>query len=1536
MVELLISRDERLRARPVDSAASTKAAAAAQTSRQEAQEAADGDEGGSDRKTTVRRTGVTRPRTLAPQSDSPRDEFPRQLSAPNSPCFYLPHGPSHAFSKGPVPGGQASRTTQGQLHRRRPGATIVPLREVDGTLQVLVAQTTVVNFLKSKPGQITLMDMPGEFRLLGAYWKPEDVTPLDTAIRGLTSAGWKNARRFNRSFVAEREQLGRAGLQSVLFKASGPGTKCGGQTRSFHFICTLDPAVSEHFVNTLSRLLETQHAWCLSKGKELYTIAESIRAPMCPIFQSVGWWTIDAILGMNEQDFINDFQRQAFKEHNIQARIRHNAHLEVLRRLQGLSVERAFGRALKLERRLRMLDVSEMRSSKYPELEVSVPGFERLQVLSFNMNILPFGVRISTGQQYGRARLGLFLDHIRSELAEERRSKCDAADEDLRSPGSLDETPAGSIFRALDVIALQELFASPFAPGLCLQAYAVREMAKLGYAAVTGENPSLWNLLRDGKWTDSGLVIFSRLPVHSSRALRFASGASLDAGACKGAIWAKLQLAHGRFLDVFNCHLQASHTSCSQSDSGLYDSIRHSQVAELQRFLQLAGNEHPVLLTGDFNVDAIPESMDAVGQFGFTFRPPMLESKDYKRLVQSLDPNNRYKDLLRKPSSDVPHPCTRPPRLKLPSSARYATRHKYPQRLDYVFYRPTLNSLIEHSHTHLECFEVLGNNHFDHISDHFGIRCHFKLRCGFVWATEARLHTLNETQDSWPVRWFPSGYGLQAAIGLILAIAALPRPDVRWLLLHPGVWCILLLLSLCVLFVVVRKIRPQTGTRQLVVSAAEDMPAASPLASPRSPRQSQRNSTGGGLESAYLPPSPRSRKLQALQGDAGLTQTIASSPYDTFNGSVDAHSCRPCLGRRALQPDGTLGDYTWLTYHEVQREVLRISSGLHRRYNLKRNTRVGLLGDACAEWLLCDISLMRCGVDIVCLAAPAAEGREVPKARDWGLELLCVSSEWLEYFAAPERQPDERPHCPIVSFEQVTPRLAALAASTWGVEVVSLEFVAHFGEVSGWVPYVGAGGFEVHTTMFRSRTGTRSELAGVSVSLQALAISAGDLAKALRLRSTDVHFSYGWPAFAAERVMLHAVLACGGAIGFFGGTRSPRIFEDIRFLRPTFLAGTTSLFKNQLLRLNERRQVGLLARLCFSLHHWALQQVSKTDAGDDVGQLSGLPQWWQRWLSSGQAKAVARCCLVEPLATLLSMPFAHTRAALIGHKTRLRFVLAFCTSGNTCLPPDRCLWMRMIFMCPVMKGLVAVEAGGLVTLGEAPYLGGADATMESFAVGSELNGARLELLPLSLPVPQPVSILQSERSGIELGTLRLHGISGGSMRVGIVCGRRGKHFYCFGRLVSLEESCNGHPALCEALEQLLGQHRSLDWLSQLLLTARPEGLVGIASVREEELSRLVKRIGLAESKRTEELCKDPFVRQYCLEQLQRCADEHGFTAAERPRAVHLQMASFSLKEGLQTPTLQLRRDLLLPHLKPVIDSLFEEIATTTAATETSA
>lgn len=82
--------------------------------------------------------------------------------------------------------------------------------------------------------------------------------------------------------------------------------------------------------------------------------------------------------------------------------------------------------------------------------------------------------------------------------------------------------------------------------------------------------------------------------------------------------------------------------------------------------------------------------------------------------------------------------------------------------------------------------------------------------------------------------------------------------------------------------------------------------------------------------------------------------------------------------------------------------------------------------------------------------------------------------------------------------------------------------------------------------------------------------------------------------------------------------------------------------------------------------------------------------------------------------------------------------------------------MRLLLGCPVLKSFISVEAGGMVTLGEAPYAG---ATCEAFAVGRELPGVHVQLLPVKLPPEfEPLEVLGSKEADIQLGTLLVKGL----------------------------------------------------------------------------------------------------------------------------------------------------------------------------------
>ena len=97
----------------------------------------------------------------------------------------------------------------------------------------------------------------------------------------------------------------------------------------------------------------------------------------------------------------------------------------------------------------------------------------------------------------------------------------------------------------------------------------------------------------------SGVMIYSRWPIVKSETEVFENCGGIDCGASKGVTYAKLD-KNGQMYHVFSTHLQAG--------SGIKDSaVRMKQVAQIKNFIgrQNIANEEAVIVTGDFNIDAV-------------------------------------------------------------------------------------------------------------------------------------------------------------------------------------------------------------------------------------------------------------------------------------------------------------------------------------------------------------------------------------------------------------------------------------------------------------------------------------------------------------------------------------------------------------------------------------------------------------------------------------------------------------------------------------------------------------------------------------------------------------------------------------------------------------------------------------------------------------------------------------------------------------------------------------------------------------------
>jgi hypothetical protein len=119
--------------------------------------------------------------------------------------------------------------------------------------------------------------------------------------------------------------------------------------------------------------------------------------------------------------------------------------------------------------------------------------------------------------------------------------------------------------KSYDILLLQEVFASPFAPCFCRQKHLIRKLTKAGYKWVAKTpSPTFNEMLSMKKGTDGGLLILSKFPILESDYCTFsAEGLSLDRGASKGVLFARVAVSPGpdKCVDVFNCHLQATHAA---------------------------------------------------------------------------------------------------------------------------------------------------------------------------------------------------------------------------------------------------------------------------------------------------------------------------------------------------------------------------------------------------------------------------------------------------------------------------------------------------------------------------------------------------------------------------------------------------------------------------------------------------------------------------------------------------------------------------------------------------------------------------------------------------------------------------------------------------------------------------------------------------------------------------------------------------------------------------------------------------------------
>ncbi|KAL6079084.1 Long-chain-fatty-acid--CoA ligase 6, variant 2 [Balamuthia mandrillaris] len=783
-----------------------------------------------------------------------------------------------------------------------------------------------------------------------------------------------------------------------------------------------------------------------------------------------------------------------------------------------------------------------------------------VKVLSYNLNLLPKGVN-PVGHRYKTARLKEFV-------------RC---------------------LPDYDVVALQEVFSTPFLLGWgCRQKELIRIAYKHGFSFVRSTQPRLWDIVTMRKVTDSGLLILSKFPIVESGSMQFQQGAHMDAGAAKGGIYALLKIGNAHLL-VFNTHLQATHSSSGSSSGSsrrgirgssaadsAYDSIRYHQLVELRRFIHtqshMNGKNVPWILTGDFNIDAI--SRPAVAdEYGYVYDNTSIESEEYKKMVAILDPTGHVRDLL-KECNGGEHPPTRPPRLEFPSSVDLVFKHKYPQRLDYIFFMggdeessiqvPFCDN-AEKKHTVVVPFVVKDKRYYSHISDHYGIQTTLTYEgkdeeeallfstektFGNIFSEPAPVRSQSSSIDTLDFQFFSreGQFWSYLYTFLLLALIFVIAHGFGWIDLSMSTLVKLLMgLLLFIGWKLYRFWKKRRKRRRHGFMAGYGGLVSNRLGWRPFTQTNIKDPIGVYDEIAGEGPAHRSPHFPDQLLD--VSDSKVATLYENFKHAVKHYGYRPCLGTRSVNSDGTRGPYKWITYDDLGRRMSNFGSGLYN-LGLRKGSLLGICSENRTEWIVADLACN--SYSFVSVPLFEAENYYLPYVIKHAqlTVIVCSRSKTFKLLEVAQECPSLRI---LIQMEPIQYEESYLADKQQ-IKLIPFTFVEKDGirePQSPDPPHTN----DLATILYDINT--RGEVKGIMLSHNNLLVGSKALIyqgrSKLKLTCDDVHFSYFPLRLRVERSVVTLMFSVGGSVGFCQEDNS-KLFDDIQKLRPTILFGLPGMF----------------------------------------------------------------------------------------------------------------------------------------------------------------------------------------------------------------------------------------------------------------------------------------------------------------------------------------------------------------------------------------
>ncbi|KAK1932979.1 fatty acyl-CoA synthetase family protein [Babesia divergens] len=654
-----------------------------------------------------------------------------------------------------------------------------------------------------------------------------------------------------------------------------------------------------------------------------------------------------------------------------------------------------------------------------------------------------------------------------------------------------------------------------------------------------------------------------------------------------------------------------------------------------------------------------------------------------------------------------------------------------------------------------------------------------------------------------------------------------------------------------------------------------------------------------GTEEEGLTPIYRSpQHLERLLSYKDVFDGKITNGWDIFQRGLSHDPEAPCFGKREKKEDGTLGEYSFMSYREVENLVQKFGSGLLTLDTIDRVVinapepvdamMLGVYGANSVEWLICEQAANAFGFTIVPIYDTIGEESIIYILENSDVNAVVCDLACAQKLinVIPKAKSSTVRTVIITGTETVSPGES-------GVEVVLFDKLVEKG-AEKLLQFTPAKAEQVNTISYTSGTSgipkgvilTQGQIASLITVVNSHVCSA----RGITAEATKCYLSYLPLAHMYERLYINSSLFVGGKIGLYSGDVR-NILEDLETLKPTVFVSVPRLF--------------------FRIHDKVFSNVARK---------SSFVQWLFNTALNAKLRRIGKTgnCKHAFWDKIVFSRFP----TLFGGNVR------WMMTGSAPLSPLTYDRIRAIFSTELVSGygLTETAAGAFINRADetdTTHVGGVIPTLEF----------RLKSLPdfeYSVKDPNPRGELMIRGTHVTCGYFRNEKATEDSFQDGWLLTGDIAELLPNGAIKIIDRRKNlfklvqGEYISPEKLEAIL---ISCPLLSQAFVTGKSTEVYPVAVVvpDETELQYWAEKNGHGNLS-IQEVCKLNEFKEAVLQQMSKAYDDAMVKGFERCKKIHIEPEPFSIGNDMLTTTNKLRRHNAKRKYSDVVDLMYASSA----------